>query len=276
MSGVEEIRALDSSGQLDDVLALPDHLRDALWRVESAGLEPAESQRPDRLRDGRLGDRRPARPRRDGRRAQPADADLPRLRAAAVDGARPRRALLELLRRHRGDAGLLRGRRGARSRSLRGDHRRRARRRRAPGGGAGVSGSPAACSRATRSATASPSPARSRRSSAPRRRCGPRSTPRPRIWSRHARGLSPAPAEIAEQLAGTVPLIYGCDLTVPVAYRWKCELNENAKQHAFTTSSPSSTTTRSSAGRRTASDAVLGRSSSPTATSTRASASAPS
>ena len=28
---------------LDDVLAMPDHLRDALWRVESARLEPADS-----------------------------------------------------------------------------------------------------------------------------------------------------------------------------------------------------------------------------------------
>jgi glucose/mannose-6-phosphate isomerase len=28
---------------LDDVLAIPDHLRDALWRIESARLEPAES-----------------------------------------------------------------------------------------------------------------------------------------------------------------------------------------------------------------------------------------
>ncbi len=28
---------------LDDILAIPDHLRDALWRVESARLEPAES-----------------------------------------------------------------------------------------------------------------------------------------------------------------------------------------------------------------------------------------
>ncbi|HEY0390498.1 MAG TPA: bifunctional phosphoglucose/phosphomannose isomerase [Solirubrobacterales bacterium] len=28
---------------LDDVLAIPDHLRDALWRVESARLEPADS-----------------------------------------------------------------------------------------------------------------------------------------------------------------------------------------------------------------------------------------
>ncbi len=46
-------------------------------------------------------------------------------------------------------------------------------------------------------------------------------------------GLIAKAAEIAEQLAGTIPLVYGCELTVPVAYRWKCQLNENAKQHAF-------------------------------------------
>jgi glucose/mannose-6-phosphate isomerase len=32
----ESIAAIDRSGQLNDVLALPEHLRDALWRVESA------------------------------------------------------------------------------------------------------------------------------------------------------------------------------------------------------------------------------------------------
>ena len=80
--------SVDPSGQLDDVLALPDHLRDALWRVESAGLEPEQAQRADRLRDGRLGDRRGARASGDGRRAGPADADLSRLRAAAR-GRRP-------------------------------------------------------------------------------------------------------------------------------------------------------------------------------------------
>jgi glucose/mannose-6-phosphate isomerase len=32
----EAIARLDASGQLDDVLSLPEHLRDALWRVESA------------------------------------------------------------------------------------------------------------------------------------------------------------------------------------------------------------------------------------------------
>jgi glucose/mannose-6-phosphate isomerase len=40
-------------------------------------------------------------------------------------------------------------------------------------------------------------------------------------------------AEIAERLHGTVPTFYGCDLTSAVAYRWKTEVNENAKQHAF-------------------------------------------
>ncbi len=33
------VAAVDASGQVDDVLGLPDQLRDAMWRVESAGLE---------------------------------------------------------------------------------------------------------------------------------------------------------------------------------------------------------------------------------------------
>ena len=63
---------------LDDVLAIPDHLRDALWRVESARLERGRLGRPRGLRDGRLGDRR--RPRGGGARRAP--------RAAADDRAR--------------------------------------------------------------------------------------------------------------------------------------------------------------------------------------------
>jgi glucose/mannose-6-phosphate isomerase len=37
------VAAVDPGGQLSDVLGLPDQLRDALWRVESANLEPHES-----------------------------------------------------------------------------------------------------------------------------------------------------------------------------------------------------------------------------------------
>jgi glucose/mannose-6-phosphate isomerase len=39
----EEIRRVDSEGLLDVVLAIPDHLRDALWRIESARLSPIEA-----------------------------------------------------------------------------------------------------------------------------------------------------------------------------------------------------------------------------------------
>ena len=37
------IARIDPSDQLTDVLALPEHLRDALWKVESAALEPWDS-----------------------------------------------------------------------------------------------------------------------------------------------------------------------------------------------------------------------------------------
>jgi glucose/mannose-6-phosphate isomerase len=39
----EAVEAVDVSRQVDDVLGLPEHLRDALWRVESAKLEPHDA-----------------------------------------------------------------------------------------------------------------------------------------------------------------------------------------------------------------------------------------
>ena len=45
-------------------------------------------------------------------------------------------------------------------------------------------------------------------------------------------GLVDRAVELAGALEGTVPVIYGCDLTTPVAYRWKTQLNENTKQPA--------------------------------------------
>jgi glucose/mannose-6-phosphate isomerase len=39
----EAILAIDQSAQIDDILGLPDQLRDALWRVESANLEPHDA-----------------------------------------------------------------------------------------------------------------------------------------------------------------------------------------------------------------------------------------
>jgi glucose/mannose-6-phosphate isomerase len=39
----DAVAEVDASGQLRDILGMPDHLRDALWRVESAGLAPWDS-----------------------------------------------------------------------------------------------------------------------------------------------------------------------------------------------------------------------------------------
>jgi glucose/mannose-6-phosphate isomerase len=39
----ETIAEIDGSGQLNDVLSMPQHLADALWRVESANLTPCDS-----------------------------------------------------------------------------------------------------------------------------------------------------------------------------------------------------------------------------------------
>ncbi|HEY5188807.1 MAG TPA: bifunctional phosphoglucose/phosphomannose isomerase, partial [Solirubrobacteraceae bacterium] len=39
----EAIAALDPTGQLNDILDLPEHLGDALWRVESANITPRET-----------------------------------------------------------------------------------------------------------------------------------------------------------------------------------------------------------------------------------------
>jgi glucose/mannose-6-phosphate isomerase len=48
-----------------------------------------------------------------------------------------------------------------------------------------------------------------------------------------AEALQARAAEIAAQLEGTYPVVYGADLTVPVARRWKCQVNENAKLPCF-------------------------------------------
>jgi glucose/mannose-6-phosphate isomerase len=39
--------------------------------------------------------------------------------------------------------------------------------------------------------------------------------------------------EVGDRLDGAIPVVVGADLTVPVARRWKTQVNENAKQPAF-------------------------------------------
>src|SRR6266581_907872 len=40
----DAIAGIDRARQLNDILGLPDQLRDALWRVESAQLEPHDAE----------------------------------------------------------------------------------------------------------------------------------------------------------------------------------------------------------------------------------------
>jgi glucose/mannose-6-phosphate isomerase len=56
-------------------------------------------------------------------------------------------------------------------------------------------------------------------------------------WGPDAPEDSPAKS-IARRLHGSIPLIAGAGLTTPIAYRWKTQINENAKIHAFTQELP--------------------------------------
>jgi glucose/mannose-6-phosphate isomerase len=51
--------------------------------------------------------------------------------------------------------------------------------------------------------------------------------------SERSEGLQARAAEIAAQLERSVPVVLGADLTAPVARRWKTQVNENAKLPAF-------------------------------------------
>ena len=175
---LEAIRAVDPSGQLDDVLALPDHLRDALWRVESAGSSREASGLIVCGMGGSAiggvlaagGDRR--------------RLDLPMLVFRDYElpsWTPPDRAVL--CSSYSGDTeetlACFDGRRGGRRAALRGDHRRRAGRGRARGRRAG--------DRAARRPPAAPlgrlrvrGRLRDRRPGRRRaRRCAPRSTAPP-------------------------------------------------------------------------------------------------
>ncbi len=70
------------------------------------------------------------------------------------------------------------------------------------------------------------------------RRSGPRSTARQPTCGRPATRSGELAAELAERLEGSIPVIYGADLTVPVAVRWKTQVNENAKLPAFAAELP--------------------------------------
>jgi glucose/mannose-6-phosphate isomerase len=51
--------------------------------------------------------------------------------------------------------------------------------------------------------------------------------------SERSEAIAERALRVADEVGEATPVIYGSDLTAPVAYRWKCQVNENAKLPAF-------------------------------------------
>ncbi len=228
----EGIRELDPSGQLDAVMSLPEQLRDALWRVESAGLEPAETRGlivcgmggsaiGGELARAALGD----------------DLGLPMF--VFRDYELPPWTATEqavLCSSYSGDTEETLA-------SFEAAEALGARRYVATTGGALA----AAARAADVPVIGLPAGLQPRHSVGYgftiacelAALVGAARGLRTEIDTAAAHleadrdGLADRAAEIAGRLAGSTPLFYGCDLTASVAYRWKCQINENAKQHAF-------------------------------------------
>jgi glucose/mannose-6-phosphate isomerase len=233
------VAAVDRGGQLGDILALPDHLRDALWRVQSASIEPAEapgglivagmggSAIGAELAREVLGDRarRPIVVVRDYALPPWATADSAVL-CASYSGATE-----ETLAAYQA-AGALGARRivattgGPLALSARAD---------------GVPVIPLPGGFAPRAAVAYLLVAALEVAAL----CGAGERLHTEIdtAASHAQALvaqwgpdgppDGLAKELARSLLGTAVQIAGAGLTAPIAYRWKCQLNENAKIPAF-------------------------------------------
>jgi glucose/mannose-6-phosphate isomerase len=232
MSTLQRLRELDASHQLDAVLAIPDHLRDALWRVESARLQPAEaagvmlcgmggSAIGGELAAAALGDRctLPLLTVRGYGLPPWATPEWSVVCSSYSGNTEETLACLDA-------AGAL----GARCVvACTGGKLAEAARE----AGVPVIGLPGSLPvpRAAVAYTLVIAAEAAALAGAPRIHT---EIDAAAAGLRGAReGLLELAADIAAQLQGTVPVIYGADLTAPVARRWKTEINENPKSPAF-------------------------------------------
>jgi glucose/mannose-6-phosphate isomerase len=232
VSSLERLRELDAEQQLDAVLATPEHLRDALWRIESARLEPADaagvmicgmggSAIGGDLAAAALGER----------------CTLPLLTIRGYElppWATPEWSVV--CSSYSGEteetlacldaAGALGARRIVASTGGRLAETARA-------SGIPVIGIPAAlpAPRAAVGYMFAVAAEAAALAGAPRIHTEIDAAAAHLEASREA--LLARAAQIAAQLDATVPVIYGADLTVPAARRWKTEINENPKLPAF-------------------------------------------
>jgi glucose/mannose-6-phosphate isomerase len=233
-----EVRAADRSNQLDDVLALPEHLADALWRVESAKIEPFDatgglvvcgmggSAIGGDLAAVAFGNRL-SRPLTTERGYELPSCMLPDravLCSSYSGNTEETIACYEA-------AEALGARRIV---ATTGGHLADAARR----DGVPVIGLPAGLQpRAAVGYTFTVSAeVAALVGAAPGIRMEiDSSAAHLREASDHLAQLA---AELAERLEGSFPVIYGADLTTPVAVRWKTQINENAKLPAFASALP--------------------------------------
>ena len=220
---------------LDDVLAQPHQIGDALWRVEAASLPPACCRGPGGLRDGRLGDRR--RPRR-GRDRRPRHGPLrtvrgyapePRLARTRSCSAPATPAITEETLACFEAAGAAGAPRVALTTG--GALAERAREEGVPVIGVPSGMQPRA---AVVYMTVGALECAAAAGAAPSLRDeieGAREV-------LEALAEDPEPAGVAGALLDTIPVVHGAGLTAPVARRWKTQLNENAKVAAFASELP--------------------------------------
>jgi glucose/mannose-6-phosphate isomerase len=235
----EAVAAVDSTGQAAEILDLPSHLRDALWRVDSAGIPPADA--PGGLVVAGMGGSAVG-----GRLALAALGSRLRRPFVVADGyALPSWVGAEhlvLCSSYSGgteetlsayDDALERG--AARIVATTGGAlAERARRDRAPvipvPGGfqprAAVGYGLVAALEAAALAGAGPSLRDEVEAAAAL------AETLAAEWGPDAADDSEA-KRLARALHGTVPVIAGAELTASVAYRWKCQVNENAGLPAF-------------------------------------------
>jgi glucose/mannose-6-phosphate isomerase len=235
---VSEVDAVDSSNQRDDVLALPDHLGDALWRVESAKIGALDapgglvvcgmggSAVGGDLAAVALGSRL-SRPLTTQRAYELPNSMLPdrAVLCSSYSGDTEETIACYEAAEALGAARIVATTGGELARAARRD-------------GVPVIGLPSglqpraavgylftAAAEVAALAGAAPGIRTEIDSSA--------------AHLREATGaLAGLAAELAERLDGAIPIVYGADLTVPVAYRWKTQINENAKLPAFSSELP--------------------------------------
>ncbi len=236
MSRVDEaldaIRAVDSGTQLDDILALPDHLPDALWRVESARIEPMQSNglivcgmggsgAGGLLARAVLGDRLslPLTSVRDYEFAPWASPERVVLCASYSGNTEETLACFDAAEAV-GCTRIAATTGGALAEAAR---------------AAGVPVIPFPAALQPRAAVgylfvvAAEVAALAGAAVAIRTEIDAAA----QTLAEARDSLVERSVELADAIAGTIPVIYGNDLTRPIAYRWKTEVNENAKQPAF-------------------------------------------